>query len=315
MRRDFAEAKKKAPSILFIDEIDSIGDRGAFENQHRSYNVQVVNALLECLDGTVDRDGVIVIGATNHPAMIDPAVIRAGRLDKHIEIPLPDTQARAAIILQYIDNALSLAEIEEVLPRTSGFSGADLAQLCRQARRSARVQKRSVTVSDLVEHLPNVLPVEGDYRRSIAIHEAGHTVVGVRLNYGKFLGVAIAGYLRSGTTQPAGGAAFDTSGLMFRNRQSYLDEICTLLAGIAAEEFVLGTFGDGAGGGRGSDLERATDVATQIETQFGMGKTVRHTIARDAHDLEQVRRGDPDLRERIERIVDEQFQRAKNIVA
>jgi ATP-dependent Zn protease len=102
---------------------------------------------------------------------------------------------------------------------------------------------------------------------------------------------------------------------MFRNRQSYLDEICTLLAGIAAEEFVLGTFGDGAGGGRGSDLERATDVATQIETQFGMGKTVRHTIARDAYDLEQVRRGDPDLRERIERIVDEQFQRAKNIVA
>jgi len=191
MRADFAAAKDAAPAILFIDEIDSIGNREKFTHDHKDYSVQVVNAFLECLDGLDSREGVVVVGATNNITRIDPAVLRAGRLDQHIEIPLPDGASRVAILSQHIDGIITIEGLQPLRAATVGMTGADLAKVARDARRLARREKRALTVDDLRAALPEVIKIEGDYRRSIAVHEAGHTVVGNELKHGTYLGTRI----------------------------------------------------------------------------------------------------------------------------
>jgi len=142
--------------------------------------------------------------------------------------------------------------------------------------------------------------VQGLYQKAVAVHEAGHTVVGTHLDYGTFLGVAIAEFVRPGSGQPAGGAAFDLPSVAFRTKQTYLDQVCTLLAGLAAEQVVLGS--------------GATALATLMEAQFGFGENLRHILADDSKDWEKARRSDPVLRAKIEAILGEQFQRAVEIL-
>ena len=179
MRESFAQAAKNAPSILFIDEIDSFGDRDAQPDWHAEWSRQVVNALLECIDGAGSRVGVVVVGACNNSAVIDPAIRRAGRLDRHIEIPLPDASARDSILRWHLQCDI---DVTEAVGRTDGMSGADLERLARDARRVARRQRREVSFTDLLSALPERRPYSVENLQACAIHEAGHAVVGVVLN-------------------------------------------------------------------------------------------------------------------------------------
>ncbi|MGO4568688.1 AAA family ATPase [Rhizobium sp. 2YAF20] len=313
MRSDFATAINNVPSIIFLDELDSIGDRNTFSDEHASYSVQVVNGLLETLDGTTKRDGLIVIGATNHPDKIDPAIRRPGRLDRHVVIGMPDEADRVAILRQLLGVESSL-DLEVLGPITEAMSGADLAQVVRDAKRMARRQGRAVALSDLTSQLPQLIPVTGAYRRSVAVHEAGHTVVGIKLAYGKFHGVYIGKQLnpRFGL-QSAGGAAFEIPVLSLRNDQRYRDEICVCLAGIAAEKLILGSHGDGAGVGPGSDLARATSLALDMETKAAMGDRLfqfGRGTSWDAFGPQQV----PWLMDRVNQILREQLDRARDIL-
>jgi len=138
MRRDFARANEQAPAILFVDELDSFGDRDTFTHDRRDYSVQVINAFLECLDGVDGREGVVVVGATNNVERIDPAIVRSGRLDKHVEIPLPSAQDRIAILHQQLNQAISVGDLSTLAICTEGMSGADLAKAVRDAKRVAR---------------------------------------------------------------------------------------------------------------------------------------------------------------------------------
>ncbi|WP_057212755.1 AAA family ATPase [Ensifer sp. Root127] len=315
MRRDFATARDKAPCILFIDELDSVGDRDRFSHTNTNYSTQVVNALLECIDGVSVREGVIVIGATNNPTRIDPAVRRAGRLDKHVSIPLPSPEDRVAILCQHLGEEIQAEAMQELGALTEGMTGADLAQLARDARRSARRAKRRVQLSDVHAHLPELLPIAGLFRRSIAIHEAGHAIVGSRLSYGKLVGIEIAAAINPRIqVQNAGRAGFMLEPIRFRDRQTYCDQICVFLAGIAAEELELGSYGDGAGVGQDNDLQRATDAAMFMETQVGMGKGLAYLKTWHATDSDTVRLSDPRLPERIEALLHVEFDRAKLIL-
>lgn len=315
MRRDFQKAKDRAPSILMIDELDSLGDRQKFSHDNSSYSIQVVNALLECLDGVGGRDGVVIIGATNHPSKIDPAILRAGRFDNHIEIERPDKASRIAIIEGYLDMKIGTSDSELVASQSSGLSGADLAKACRDARRTARIQKREVNAADVIDCLPRLVKIDKDQRRTIAVHEAGHTLVGIKLGVGTFQGTMIADWIDpAAELQAIGGARFSFPSLCNHDREYYLDRICLLMGGIAAEVVTFGKHVDGAGLSEGTDLEVATTLATILEAQSGVGSRFRYSRIASAEDGEDLRRRDPALAIRIEEILAAQFERAKEII-
>ena len=315
MRADFKKAKDGTPSIIFIDEIDSVGDRSTFSSDHASYSIQVVNGLLESIDGSTGREGVVVIGATNHPDKIDPALVRPGRLDRHVKIEMPDEEDRIAILRQLLGTDVSPGLDLTVLgPLTEAMAGADLAQLVRTAKGVARRQGRNIQINDLVSQLPELVPVVGQYRRSIAIHEAGHAIVGVKLAFGDFLGVGISNQINPRLhMQNTGGAGFRRDPYSFRDRQVFRNEICVYLAGIAAEQLIMGSHGDGAGAGPGSDLERATEAAVQMETRFGMGQRLTRTGRGTIWD-QLGNQSAPGLMEAVDQILAEELTRAKNML-
>lgn len=149
MRTAFPEAAKETPSILFVDELDSFGDREALRHSsnYEQYCREVINGFLECLDGASRREGMVVVGATNYPDAIDAGIRRPGRLDRHIVIPLPDEAARASIIRLHLVVDVAPDAIRAVAARIAGWSGAALEQLARDARRLARRERRSVTTA------------------------------------------------------------------------------------------------------------------------------------------------------------------------
>lgn len=316
MRADFSAAREASPSILFVDELDSIGDRQKFKHDNSDYSIQVVNAFLELLDGVSGREGVIVMGATNHYDRIDPAVVRSGRLERHVVIPLPDAADRVGILSQHVDFCIPVDELHKLVVPTQGMSGADLAQAARNARRVARRERRTVTVDDLLAGLPDVVRLTEEHRYANAIHESGHTLVGIKLGVGKYVGTRVVEHicLGKGANNQAGAAYFEMPIIAHRGQANYDNQIAMTLAGLAAEQLVFGETYDGAGAGPSSDLARATRLATMMETTLGMGASYRHCAATDDDALEILRRSDAKLRGRIDAKLSQEFSRAKAIL-
>ncbi|WP_439616704.1 AAA family ATPase [Shinella sp.] len=316
MRADFVSARAALPSILFVDELDSIGDRQKFKHDNADYSIQVVNAFLEQLDGLGGREGVIVMGATNHYDRIDPAVVRAGRLERHVVIPLPDAADRLGILAQHVDFCIPVDELQKLVVPTQGMSRADLAQAARNARRIVRREKRKITDDDLLEGLPEVVRLTDEHRYANAIHESGNTLVGIKLGVGKYVGSRLVEQisLGKGANNQAGAAYFEMPVIAHRGRANYDNQIAMTLAGLAVEELVFEETYDGAGAVPSSDLARATRLATMMETTLGMGVSYRHCAATDDDALETLRRSDPDLRERIDAKLAMEFSRAKEIL-
>jgi len=312
MRSDFASAIEKAPTILLLDELDSIGDREAFSGEYASYSLQVVNALLEALDGSASRDGLVVIGATNYAEKIDAAVRRPGRLDRHVAIGMPTEAERVAIVAQMLGD-IAPADLHLLGPATEGMAGADLARMVRDAKKLARVADRVLTLTDLMCGLPPLIPVEGVFRRNVAIHEAGHALVGVAVKIGDFDSLSISRQVNPRFAVQSGGQArFFMPALTVRNSQRLLDDICFRLGGIAAERVMFGSHGDGAGIGPTSDLAVATDLALQLETRFGMGSRLHH-MGTDAWHAYGASGASWPI-SRVEKILRQQLDRAEKIV-
>ena len=275
VRDMFQQAKRNAPCLIFIDEIDAGGrQRGTGLGGGHDEREQTLNQLLTEMDGFGANEGIIIIAATNRPDVLDPALLRPGRFDRQVTVNLPDVKGREEILAVHARNK-TLAEgitLENLSKRTPGFSGADLENLLNEAALLAvRRNKDEITMSEIDEATDRVLmgPAKASHkysendRKLVAYHEAGHAVIGLKL--------AHANVVQKVTIIPRGTAGgynmmVPSEEKMCSTKTDLLEQITGLLGGRTAEEVVFGEITTGAH----NDFEKATKIARAMVTEYGM---------------------------------------------
>jgi cell division protease FtsH len=332
VRDMFEQAKKHAPCIIFIDEIDAVGrHRGAGLGGGHDEREQTLNQLLVEMDGFEGNEGVIVIAATNRPDVLDPALLRPGRFDRQVVVPLPDVRGREQILKVHM-RALPLADNVQgsiIARATPGFSGADLANLVNEAALfAARANKRLVDHEDFERAKDKImmgterrsLVMSEEEKRNTAYHEAGHAIVG--------LSVPDHDPVYKVTIIPRGRALGITMFLPEGDRYSTSKErlnsrISALFGGRIAEELIFGT--EKVTTGASNDIERATDLARNMVTKWGLSEKLGPlTYAEDegevflGRSVTQTKHVSDDTAHAIDReireIIDRNYARAKKII-
>jgi ATP-dependent Zn protease len=297
MRASFDEARSKGAGrrgcILLIDEIDAFPDRRGVRHDHSDYVIEVVNALLEQLDGAVAREGVIVIGTTNDRDRVDPAIRRPGRLGKSIEIGLPDVEDRVAMIRVRLGGDLPGAELMPVAWRTERYTGAMIEALVEDARRRARHADRALVLDDLLAVAgARDEGVPADALDRTAVHEAGHALLATLDDPAADMVVALQSGDGMAGWVSLGGAA---QGVWTRAQAEA--RIRTMLAGRAAEDILL----DAPSSGASLDLAQATRMVVKMTTEWGLGG--RGLVAASM-DPATAMATDPLLRREVQELLD-----------
>ena len=275
VRDMFARAKKTAPCIIFIDEIDAVGrQRGAGLGGGHDEREQTLNQLLVELDGMNDNSGIIVIAATNRPDVLDSALLRPGRFDRQITVPLPDLKGRTAILEKHARNKKLAADVnlENLAKRTPGFSGADLENVLNEAAILAvREHKEEIGIDQVDEAIDRVMMGPAKKSRTydeytkklVAYHEAGHAIVGLNLPNG-----AIVQKVTIIPRGQAGGYNLITprKEKILNSKNELEDTITSYMGGRAAEEIFFGDVTTGAQ----ADIQQATRIAKDMVTTYGM---------------------------------------------
>ena len=279
VRDMFEQAKKQAPCIIFIDEIDAVGrHRGAGLGGGHDEREQTLNQLLVEMDGFEANDGVIVIAATNRPDVLDPALLRPGRFDRQVVVSLPDIRGREQILKVHMRKVPLDEDVDTstIARGTPGFSGADLANLVNEAALcAARVNIRTVGMAQFEQAKDKIMMgaerksmvMSEDEKRNTAYHEAGHAIVGRLMpEHDPVYKVSII---------PRGRALGVTLFLPAEDRYSHsrrfiISQICSLYGGRIAEEMTLGK--DGVTTGAANDIQRATDIARNMVTKWGLSE-------------------------------------------
>ncbi|WP_439100500.1 ATP-dependent zinc metalloprotease FtsH [Congregibacter sp.] len=279
VRDMFDQAKKQAPCIIFIDEIDAVGrHRGAGLGGGHDEREQTLNQLLVEMDGFEVNDGVIVIAATNRPDVLDPALLRPGRFDRQVVVGLPDIRGREQILKVHMRKVPLAEDVEasKIARGTPGFSGADLANLVNEAALfSARSGSRTVGMTQFEMAKDKIMMgaerksmvMSEDEKRNTAYHEAGHAIVGrIMPEHDPVYKVSII---------PRGRALGVTMFLPEEDRYSHsrrhiISQICSLFGGRIAEEMTLGP--DGITTGASNDIQRATEIARNMVTKWGLSE-------------------------------------------
>jgi cell division protease FtsH len=311
----FTEARKAAPAIVFIDEIDAIGQRRGGAVVSNDEREQTLNQLLAEMDGFDPTTGVVVIAATNRPETLDPALLRPGRFDRQVEIPLPNLKERTVILAVHVKGKRLGPDVDlGVVSRgTPGFSGADLANLVNEAAIVAvRDGRDQISANDFSEARDRILlgrreasnALLPDEKRSVAIHEAGHALVASLSEH--------ADPVAKVTILPAGQALGVTEQLPVDERhlypESYLrDSLAIRMGGRAAEQLVLGEASTGAS----NDLAGATQLATRMVREFGMSEKLGPVGFASSSPMylgdQPVR--NRDYAEATQRVIDEEVER------
>ena len=330
VRDMFEQAKKNAPCIVFIDEIDAVGrSRGVGYGGGNDEREQTLNQLLVEMDGFEANEGIIIVAATNRPDVLDPALLRPGRFDRQVQVPNPDIKGREKILGVHVRKIPLGPDVDlRIIARgTPGFSGADLANLVNEAAlMAARVGRRFVTMDDFENAKDKVMM--GAERRSMvmteeekkltAYHEAGHAIVG--------LNVPQHDPIHKATIIPRGRALGLVLSLPERDQLSvtfrkYKSKIAMAMGGRAAEELIFGK--DDITSGAASDIQQASKIARAMVTQFGFADELgmvdysyEHQSylgtfqSGQAHSEEMQKRID----EKVKELVDEGYETARNIL-
>jgi cell division protease FtsH len=332
VRDMFEQAKKQAPCIIFIDEIDAVGrHRGAGLGGGHDEREQTLNQLLVEMDGFEGNEGVIVIAATNRPDVLDPALLRPGRFDRQVVVPLPDIRGREQILQVHIQkvplekdvNVLSIAR------GTPGFSGADLANLVNEAALfAARANKKKVGMAEMDQAKDKIMM--GAERRSMvmdehekkltAYHEAGHAIVG--------LVVPEHDPVYKVTIIPRGRALGVTMFLPEQDRYSHTrlrleSQLSSLFGGRVAEEIIFGA--EGVTTGASNDISRATEIARKMVTSWGLSSLGPRTFGQEegevflGRSVQQTKEISDKTAEQIDievqEIIERNYERAKQIIS
>ena len=332
VRDMFEQAKKHAPCIIFIDEIDAVGrHRGAGLGGGHDEREQTLNQLLVEMDGFEGNEGIIVIAATNRPDVLDPALLRPGRFDRQVVVPLPDIRGREQILKVHMRKVALADDVDaSIIARgTPGFSGADLANLINEAALfAARADKQQVDMEEFERAKDKVMM--GAERRSMvmsdeekkltAYHEAGHAIVG-RLVPGHDPVYKV-------TIIPRGRALGVTMFLPEQDRLSYSrqflqSQICSLFGGRIAESLIFGE--DAVTTGASNDIERATLLARNMVTKWGLSEKMGplayqedegevflgHSVTKHST-VSAATQNDIDAE--VRRLIDKNYQRAKELL-
>jgi cell division protease FtsH len=330
VRDMFEQAKKNSPCIIFIDEIDAVGrQRGAGLGGGNDEREQTLNQLLVEMDGFEASVGVIVIAATNRPDVLDPALLRPGRFDRQVVVGLPDIRGREQILLVHMRKVPVAPDVRaDILARgTPGMSGADLANLVNEAALfAARGNKRLVDMDDFEQAKDKIfmgaerksMVITPEDKKKTAYHESGHAVIGMTLEG--------CDPVHKVTVIPRGRALGVTMSLPEMDRFSLyenqmLDQICMLFGGRVAEEIFVGSISTGAS----NDFERATGIARDMVTRYGMSEALgpmvygenegevflgRSVTTHKNMSEATMQKVDAEIR----RILDEQYAQAKKIL-
>lgn len=271
----FENAKKNAPCIIFIDEIDAVGrQRGAGLGGGHDEREQTLNQLLVEMDGFGANEGIIIVAATNRPDILDPALLRPGRFDRQITVDRPDVKGREAVLKVHARNKPLAKDVklEVIAKRTTGFSGADLENLLNEsALLAARRNKKDIAMAEVDDAIDRIIVgtekksrvVSDREKRIVAYHEAGHTIAGFFLEH--------ADMVHKVTIIPRGRAGgyvimLPKEDRMLVTKQELLDKVTGLLAGRVAEELFIGEIGTGAY----SDFKQATGIVRSMIMEYGM---------------------------------------------
>lgn len=311
MRKTFTEARTAAPCILFIDEIDSFPNRGTITHHYADWEIQVVNALLAEIDGVEGREGVVLVAACNHPDKLDPALLRSGRLDRHIRIRLPDRVALARILREHLGADLANEDLSMAAMAVTGTTGADCERLVRGARRRARAAGRDIVLADLLDEIGGIDERSPKDLWITAIHEAGHVVAVHALGIREIEMVSL-----HDTAERSGGVVTGANTSIYMRMTDVCDQLVLLLAGRAAEHEVFGEPSSGAGGRLGSDLAQATALAATADAAFGFdedGGLVWRGVP-DAHKLPDTFAADSELAGRVRQRLAEAYDDARTLI-
>jgi cell division protease FtsH len=311
----FAQAEKKAPCIIFIDELDALGKaRGVSGLAGNDEREQTLNQLLVQMDGFDTKNGVIIMAATNRPEILDPALLRPGRFDRHVAIDRPDLKGREQILMVHVRKVVLAPDVDLglIAAKTAGMAGADLANIVNEAAlRAARQGKVAVDRTDFEEAIDRVIsglekrsrvmnPTE---KETVAYHEAGHALIAEARRFAdkvSKISIIPRGIGALGFTQQV-----PTEDRYLLKRAELLDRLDVLLGGRVAEEIVYGDISTGAQ----NDLQRATDMARHMITQYGMSERLGHvTFDQSSQDpLTGAAALRPTHSEETARIIDEEI--------
>jgi len=326
----FAQAQTNAPCIIFIDELDALGKaRGVNPVGRHDEQEQTLNQLLAEMDGFESNTGVIIMAATNRPEILDPALLRPGRFDRHVVVDRPDILGREEI-LKIHTRQVKLSpdtDLKVIASRTPGFVGADLANIVNEAALlAARKNKDSVEMADIEEAIDRVIAglekknrlMSKKEKEIVAFHESGHAIVAFILPG--------ADPVRRVSIIPRGISALGytlqlpTEDRYLMTRSELLDRLAVLLGGRVAEEIVFEEISTGAH----NDLQRATDIATSMVKEFGMSEAMGYvTFEKEKKPFflpsfgtsrEYSEETAKKIDEEVKKIIDQTYQRAKELL-
>ncbi|NWG02693.1 MAG: ATP-dependent metallopeptidase FtsH/Yme1/Tma family protein [Syntrophaceae bacterium] len=327
----FAQAQNHAPCIIFIDELDALGKaRGVNPMGRHDEQEQTLNQLLAEMDGFDPNTGVIIMAATNRPEILDPALLRPGRFDRHVVVDRPDINGREEILKIHAKNVKLSTEVDlkVIASRTPGFVGADLANIVNEAALlAARKNKESVEMADIEEAIDRVIAglekkgrlMSKKEKEIVAFHESGHAIVASLLPNADPVrrisiiprGISALGY----TLQ------LPTEDRYLMTKTELLDRLAVLLGGRVSEEIIFGEISTGAH----NDLQRATDIATSMVKEFGMSEKLGYvTFEKEKKPLflpsslfptrEYSEETAKQIDEEVKKIIDETYLRVKEML-